>query len=388
MNFSLYWVAFIAILVAAVFDMNGTRITLKFGYKKINVLFAGIIIFVFYMLAFRYGQGTDYFGYEGWFKFSERHTLQELVAERGTYHVEVGWLIFSKFVSVMGADFRVLVFLVASVESILLFRFIKRYSGRKECMAILLLFPTFILTYGFSAMRQGLVMCIWGGCLLPWLEEKKYVRYIIGSVLCATLLVTALYYLIFWLAKFVHSDKKSEKYLYFFCIAAFVIGIIIAQTGILNFIHSVLPVSLAGRFEIRLSYGANLYRLVMLSLIWYIYKKIRGYDFYDYLYNMYLINCGFFFLFSGYTLLVNRLFSMFGICIEICFICRYLNENYISENSRVGGAYIKRPRWKIGLIIMAVCTVMFAKNMNALAQNTNYNLFSYPYVSVKQADGL
>ena len=173
MILSLYWVVFVVVLLAAVLDLNGRRIVLRTTFGKKNVIFAVILVILFCTLAFRYGQGPDYFNYEKWYDVAANTSLQNLIVNRSSYHVDIGWLLLTKLCSSMGFDYRVWIFFLAVVDVLFIMRFAKRYSGHKECVALMMLLPTFILTYQFSGSRQGLVMCLWGGVCCRGLKRRN-----------------------------------------------------------------------------------------------------------------------------------------------------------------------------------------------------------------------
>ncbi len=375
---SLYCFAFLIILIFAFCDIWAKRIRLRIRDSKINIRLVITLLILFVMLAFRYGQGTDYFGYEKWYKVATKSSLSDLYINKNAYHVEFGWLLINHFFGYMGYSFQEFIVLLSLIEIILIDRFICKYSEDKECFALLLLFPTFIFTYGFSALRQGLVMCIWAGYLLPCLQNNKLIRYVIGTIICASFHIVALFYLLFLIAKYFCVRKRN--YLYLFCLMSVFFGTVIGGTELIAKIYSILPANVAGRFEIRFSYEANLLRIVMLVIIHFISRKINNDPFYSILYNMYLIGCCLFFVFSGFTLFANRLFALFGICIEIVFICKFINLRIV-RNELLN---IRFPTTRLVLMLFTISTIMFAKNLYALASTTKYSILTYPYTSVLQ----
>ncbi|MBR0385100.1 MAG: EpsG family protein, partial [Erysipelotrichaceae bacterium] len=130
------------------------------------------------MLALRYGQGSDYFSYER--VFNNFGSLSDVLEGRNVLNVEIGFQILC---AVFPLDYRCFVGVISVFEMAMLYRYCRRYS-RYPMVSLLIAFPTLYLTYYFSAIRQGIVLAVVLGILLPLMEKKQFFAYLIITILC------------------------------------------------------------------------------------------------------------------------------------------------------------------------------------------------------------
>ena len=162
------------------------------GRKKLDSVAYKVAFWIIgFMLAFRYGQGTDYFAYYDTFKWMRSDLVFNF-----TSHTEVGWNLFNFLIKIAGLPFEVLVFIVSVVEMICIKKFIERYCKSYNALALSLLYPAVILFYLFSALRQGLVISVFLGFMLQYLESMEYRKYICITLLMSTIHIVSIAYLI------------------------------------------------------------------------------------------------------------------------------------------------------------------------------------------------
>ena len=352
---------------------------------KIFYVFAGILLF---MLCFRYGQGTDYNAYE--VQYTSLNSTSSLFINL-LDHGELGWYVLLMSFKRLGCSFSVFLGILSFVMMASTIRVINKYSPYR-ILSLLLFYPTFYLTYYYSAIRQGIVLSIFLGFGIQWLIEKKYIKYFIMVVVLLMLHASAVVLFIIPVA-LVFKDKRPAKYI----IAALGFMVVAGYTGILN--------SLAARFGIHpsyftvsISYMAILLRAILFYIVHIMYKASRNElnaenRIEDVMYYIYVVGFIMYimFAFSG-TLSQRMTMPMKGIEIILipmlaAKINNYRKEGLISRTKPflylgIGGSSI--------LLVMAVVVlaldVEMVKNINSYLVQGNYydwvNVFNYPYVSV------
>ena len=167
-------------------------------YKKYEKpIYAVLMIGMWLILCLRYGQGSDYFSYHDLFeKFSDfKIALYNPYNEHG----EIG---FRLLCAIFPFKYQWFIVATSTLEMWMLHRFIKFYS-KNPLLTLLLFYPTYYLTYYFSIIRQGIVIAIFIGALLKWIEEKKWIRYYIVATLLITIHSTAAVLLIIPFLKYI-----------------------------------------------------------------------------------------------------------------------------------------------------------------------------------------
>lgn len=131
------------------------------------------------MLVCRYGQGTDYFNY-----LLNYALLPEYGVDITRYqyiHGEIGWLLWGNCFRASGLPYECFIASVSIIQLAALHRFC-RVCDVRDIFVLLWVYPTVYLTYFFSGMRQGLVIAIFLGFMLPMLERRNYVGYILLGI--------------------------------------------------------------------------------------------------------------------------------------------------------------------------------------------------------------
>lgn len=207
----------------------------KVPYKKKGVILLTICLTLF--LALRYGQGTDYYGYYLQYRWVEG-TASLLV--NSLHHGELGWYMLLVIFNRLGFSYELFIALLSVTMMLLIYRTIKRYSPY-GIISLLIFYPTFFLTYCFSAIRQGLVMCLFIGFGLEFLLNRKYLKYyILVFILCffhKSAIVLAILPIVLKFRK-----RKPGKWFIF----AIIVAVIFGYSGMLN--------SIASRFGISSDY--------------------------------------------------------------------------------------------------------------------------------------
>lgn len=188
--------------------------------EKLLYYFCLLILWLFLIL--RYGQGSDYFGYK--YIFYGLNNIQEAITNPFDRHSEIG---FRLLCALFGKRYELFVAAIGSFNMIMIHRCIKRYSD-DWLLSLIIFFPTYYLTYLFSALRQSIVFSVFVGAMLECIEKnriKKY--YLICALLCTIHSVSILYALIPLILKIKIKGGGSILYLPIFALGfGFVLGIV------------------------------------------------------------------------------------------------------------------------------------------------------------------
>lgn len=383
---SLYWIAFLIVMIFSLFDFDSIKLVLKAhtqtggGIRLLRLNSLPWFIMTV-LMSLRYMQGTDYIGH--WKEFNEVVSaldFTEIIQNRHNIHFELGWMLLNRILYNFGISFEVLILIISFAEMLLIRRFMKRYCPRFENVCLCVIFPAFYYYYCISFVRQGLVMCIFMGAMFQLYEEKKYLKYIFLTLLCITIHQVALVYFVFLILGYL-SRLNIGNFLLYPCIICFFLGILLFKTGIDTYVYMRIPFIIACHFDVQMSYGAVLYRLFWIVLISYMCNRVEMEAFSKKLYFIYLSSIMLFFFFSGYTMFVNRAFSMYTYVLEFYFISKYLDEK--KEEGRLKTNILKA-------VLPIVMAVILIKNMNGSIVQMSYgdgiSFINYPYISVFDKD--
>lgn len=140
---------------------------------------AAVFVVYTFILAIRYGQGSDYFAYE--LIFNQCNSLEAVFSGQIDVHAEILFQLICVLFNPIG--FKWFVVLVSIFQMTMLYRFCTKYSDN-PLLSFAIAYPTLYSTYFFSTMRQGLTMSIFLGLMYPLLKEKKYVPYYLLAAFC------------------------------------------------------------------------------------------------------------------------------------------------------------------------------------------------------------
>lgn len=345
-----------------------------FRWKRRETLVTSIIfIILLMMLCFRFGQGTDFFTYQDIF-YSVQDDFSEFPMYLLNQRFEFGWLLICNVFRTLHYEFEVFVFVHSLVEMLLIRRFLKMH-GQWTPFSLMLIYPTIYMTYLVCLLRQGLVICLFLGILLPLLEEKKTLKYIVGVLLCATIHTGALIYLLLLLPN-INYRVKTYQTLF---IAAWVIGGFTLTSPGKAFLNMVTFGRLA--YYINTDSGslfAIIERLVstmMVTYLFYLVKKSNksiSMERIRWLYCAYLMGQAVYGVFMGMSIVASR-FGGYIRFVEIVLIpyCIF--------------GLPKKERILTILAFIVFNSAMLYKNLGSYIDQGNYRNVSpitFPYVSV------
>lgn len=165
--------------------------------KFIKWLCIADLIMIALALCFRFGQGTDYIGYEIIYQRMKATSFLEFLTGRVARGLRGEWIFYAVcfLLSRLNIPYQIFIGIIACLSVWLLSFFLKQYAAHLPCMALLLLYQGYILIYQFSALREGLVMAFFLGILFPKLERREWLSYYAVALLCTQIHSVAYLYL-------------------------------------------------------------------------------------------------------------------------------------------------------------------------------------------------
>lgn len=356
---SLYLIVFIMLLAFAIYEYRQKHTQKTLYWIAFFVLTA--------MLVFRYGQGTDYFGY--YYNFLNTPTIWQLPELLSSgIHGEPGWLFISAIFRGFGIPFQFLVALSSLLTMYCLHRFLSRHSTMMT-LSLLLAYPTIYLTYAMSAIRQVLVLAVFLGFLLDWLYEKKYVRYIAVTLVCALFHSSALVFLMLFGVRLITLDTKK---------ALIAMAVSIVAGFVSNKLLAMISSAIATYADAGISIVAVGERALSTAAILYVFHDVLENKESPkdrkllYLLQVYLYGGILYCLLLWSSLLASR-FGMYFKAVEIVLFAIAASDR--SRRGKVVAAYL-----------LVLVMIMYFKNIpNYISQGKYYasvNTWNFPYISV------
>lgn len=336
-----------------------------------KILFRIEMLIMTLMLCFRYGQGTDYFGYE---------VNYSLVPEKIDFyflfhndvHGEIGFQFLCEIFRSFHAPFYVVSGFIGLITMLLAYKGINKY-GKVKTIAAMLLYPTYYLTY-FYGVREGIALAFVLGLILPdYLEKKR------GKAIIWTLIGCGFHKsLVIVLAVIIFGDRLRkyrnviELMSIFF---AFVLAGFLKTTEFRQ-----------GYIYFRPSYPAIILRIILFIAIkrLYTFSRVNESDDYinDRLYDYYFWGFCIYIALCPMDFISGRGTAYMKIA-ECILFSRLLGNMKVSMFKIHGFIIMKR---HVCMLIMAICMVEGLKNLNSYIGQGEYystiHLYNYPYVSI------
>lgn len=353
---SLYIIAALVLAVSAVLAFTTPHID--------RLLYYCCLVFISGMLIFRYGQGTDWLGYNHIFNLAPTTLDLSSFFYSDKVHSEIGWKIICNVFRMTGSSFVQLVLTVSLVELFFLNRFIRRWSSCWT-LSLLLAYPTLYLTYFFSSLREGLVLAIFLGLLLEWLFNGKDIPYIIAILLLSSIHSVSLIALPLVLVKRLPIRNISTELA--ISLALGVLGLFIFRLGsafsAINAYASIgfSPVSLATRVGTAL-------------VVWLAWRASSDKDASEdgFLLHVFCYGMCVYFVLMANGLVASRS-AILCLALDIVLMPRLFSEN-------------PKAAMFLFLAMIALVFVMTLKNVNAYISQgpyvTGISVLNYPYISI------
>lgn len=320
------------------------------------------------MLILRYGQGTDYFAYK--YIFSSFDSLQTALANPDNRHSEIG---FRLLCVPFRGNYELFIAAVGTFNMLMIHRMIRRYS-RDWMLSLLIFYPTYFLTYFFSALRQGMVFALFAGVMIECLEKKNWKTYYLLCAVTASIHMVSLLYLFIPLALKLRAVKTREMvYLPLCCLT---VGCLLAIVGI-DFL-STLPVvgpALMNYSGDAISWTGLAERTVTFFVLLALYQKKSG-QYHgtgtELLMIIYTFGISFYMAVFPFTTIAARGAMLFK-GVEIVLATQLLAGDL--KFRQLGSAYFA------ALSILLTCNNMRAY-ISQGRYDTDVRFYNYPYISL------
>ena len=388
---SLYIVVVSALLIGTVFESLG-KINKTIHYA----IYISLLIVLTCMLCFRLDQGTDYWSYKLTYNGIPRlGDLNKVNLRSVGINGDNGWTIINSLFVTVGANFKQFVIVISLVQMIFLGNSIKAYCKEYWMFALLLSYHTLYLTYLFSGMREGLVICLFLGGFLKFFLKKKYFKYCICVLVCSTIHVGAIVYFIPLVVEVLKVKCKPKINLKYICMFTWLLGVLVSIPDIQSILKPYLPHRVTFYLDngaTAISWASVAFQIVMAVMISYLMKvlndrsivknKDEGEMIYEFskLYDMYLIGFAIYGLFMPIPFVAARS-SFYLTAVQIPILCGLVDTIRIDSRRILISA------------LACICLVMTIKNIQSyINQNIKeYSLctvWSYPYKSIfTESDG-
>ena len=330
------------------------------GRDKNNTMFKIVFTLLLVAACFRYGQGTDYFGYM--FNFC-----------MGDAHSEIGYRMICELVKMLGGGFEHLIFGVTAFQMLCIYRAIRLFSPYKVT-SLLILYPTVYLTYFCSALRQGMVVAFFLGFMVKWLLEDKKKRYIIGCIFLSTIHSASLVLLILIFIRYFNI-----RFMYVCLVGAIALGCFIYFTPV-----SVFSFINVGSFQYQIqntsmSLIGLVERIVLFIIITWVYQTINKscehYEWISILYRVYFV--GFIISIACFPWgLVSSRLPMMMKAVEVLLVPMMIKES-------------KTYRQLLLTFFICYALLMTTKNLYSYitqGEYLGYHVITYPYLNVWDKD--
>lgn len=346
--------------------------------KTPSKLFKACWLLMTLVLCFRFGQGTDYFGY--WYNFnSVQASGSYMINQMG--HGELGWYMLSLAFVKVGLPFMAFVGFVAIISMVLIYVAINKHAKNK-ILCLLLFYPEAYLTYCCSGMRQGLVLCFFLAFMIDMLLEQKYKKYYIYSFVMMQFHAASI--VLFVVPLFLQMKIKVSSLWY---ILAPMLSVVLYASGMVSSMTTSAGGSSAYA-ESAFSILGLLLRIVLFVILYAMYKAGENKKA-DLMFNIY--HCGFLVylaLFLSATLSQRLTLPLKSV--EIILIPTLLYSSQTSIIPSLKALKTKYSGYAFSLVL--IMAVMFVKNLNSYIRQGGYpeetTIFSYPYVTIFNAENI
>lgn len=347
-----------------------------------NKCFFGLAVILTSMLCLRYGQGTDYNGYHMQF---ERINPSASLLVNSLYHGELGWYMLMVIAKRLGMSFDMFIGIISLIMMMLTIRVIIKYSPYKV-ISLLILYPTYYLTYYYSALRQGLVLCLFLGVGLDLLLKGRFIKYFILISILVFIHSSAAVLFILPFALYL-QERKMNSWL----IIAYIVILFLGYSGLLNILVS----RVGDYFRVSISFTAIIVRIILFFIISKMHKCCvydSGDNTETVFYNIYKTGFIIYIMFAFAATLSQRL-TMPLKAVELLLIPLQLYKIYINKKGDIclnAKRYILVfGKFQILLstaILIVILNIEMIKNVYSYIGQGNYYSWvtpiNYPYISI------
>ena len=368
MKMSPYLIVYVFLLILA---------TVSFFKKKdYNVLFIVSAVVMTLFLVLRYGQGTDYFSYVRLYEEAPGGIIAAKNFWIKSPNIEIGWKLLETAFQAIKTPFSVFMGVIGTSSVLLLCRFAVKCCPGARTFALLLAYPTLYLTYLFSGIRQGLMVCVFLGLMLPFLLEKKYWQYFAVGIPCFFIHNTSIVVLVAPIVIFL-----SRKVILWLLAGCSLLGVLISAPFVIALMNRVSDMLGKGDYFNSfsgVSWVALAERFITFALIAFMffkYQKQNNDKIMELVFKIYCYGFGIYLLLCSAPMVASRL--MFPLkSVEIMLAAVII---------------VKMPKWRLPVFVFfaALTAVMTWKNLGNYIEQGFYTCKTqnYPYVSILHENG-
>lgn len=295
--------------------------------QKINskYIFFSLYILISLIAIFRFGVGADYPGY--YYAFQEVssaniNSIRELLIINA--HGEFGYLFLVYLFGKLGFTFCELAILIATITMLLYYYFFKKYCSY-SILSLLVFYAIYFIVYPFNVIRQGLTISLFLAILIPLLFEKKYILYVLYTLLGSLFHYSLLIVLIL---PFILKIKIKSEVIYFLIMLGliFPIGDVVLKMNLF-----VNIAALSYYLDDSSNILALLNRLIFIIPSLYFYNKSEKNSIERKMALISIIGLLIFIHFRSYSLISSRITVYFKV-VEIYLLVKYIKEIKLKSN--------------------------------------------------------
>ncbi len=326
-----------------------------FSYRSLDLaLFRIEMVILTLVCCFRYGQGADYHAYELHY-YSNLDFREKLFS------------LINNIVIQRGLSYQMFLSVICVLSMALTWRGIYRLSPIRT-ISSLLLFPTFYMTYFFSGIREGLVLSIAIGIVLPFVLEHRTISAFIAICIATSIHQSGI--IMFLMLPNIPWYKMRRIMIFLSSVCGMSLWFFLQYFSI-N-IHEL-------KFDP--SYPALILRLTVFCMITLLFERSEKTEEINRLYSLYFLGFCIFLVFFCSALFSNRGTAYFKI-IELILIPNMLGK--MNTVSMADCRYSMRKMLFTGIVV--ICLVEGIKNFASYPRLLNYpdniTFYNYPYISI------
>lgn len=162
--------------------------------KNSNLIFKTIFLILITLSIFRFGSGTDYFGYwHHYYRLPDDTLVHALNYNNG---MEIGFNFLMFVFKEIGANYQLFIGSVSLFTMIIFYKVIKSNS-QFEMGSLLILAANYYPIYVNSAIRQGIALALVMLATFAYLQNKKILKYVIIVFIASLFHISAIVTLLF-----------------------------------------------------------------------------------------------------------------------------------------------------------------------------------------------
>ena len=279
---------FLYLLVFCIWLLNKL---LTFKTKTNDILLSIVLLLLIVISTARYGIGFDFYSYEKVFYSIAQTPLVDILCREAFHTVEFGFVVLTKVISMICADYTFFIGAVAIIINSLIFSRIRKYSA-DIWFSILLYLSLQQFAFTMNLTRQAISFAI-VFYSYSFLKERNWLKYLFGILLASLFHISALIVIPCYLFAHMKCTLKNAAilnciFIFFYCTFDWYIEFIV-----LSFFSDY-----AGYIDSHIYWNGNSFIYAIFPLIIYVTTCLLFHWNKNYVHNI-LMNYSFFsFVFS------------------------------------------------------------------------------------------